>query len=65
MPDERLLERIVNELADAFKVSPRLISTMVDLERDKLHLERRYGIVRELRDALDDELGVAGKRAER
>jgi hypothetical protein len=64
MPDEKMLDRIVNEVSKKHDVSSDLVRKMTALEQGKLHLERRRGITRDLRALLQEELDSKKAKAE-
>lgn len=58
MPDQNTLQSVVQDVGRKHDVSPDLITKMLEVERNKLHLERRRGVVEELHTILAKELGA-------
>ena len=58
MVENSKLENLLEKVSKKHKVSSHLILKMLDIERDKLHLERRRGILKELQDELSKELKI-------
>lgn len=57
MSTEKTLQSVIEDVSKTHGVSPDLLTKMLDIERNKLHLERRRGVVDELHLILAKELG--------
>lgn len=58
MAENTRLEQLLQEIGKKHRVSDRLLYKMLEIERSKLHLQRRRGVTQELRLALAKELNA-------